>query len=57
MADEPQQGEFVDRMFPAPTDHGIAQADRAVSTVRSGTEHDAGAGGERALVPGWWPEG
>lgn len=29
---------FADRMFPAPVDHGIALPDRAVSTVRSGTD-------------------
>ena len=29
---------FVERMFPAPTDHGIAEEDRAVSSVKSGTD-------------------
>jgi len=29
---------YAERMFPAPVDHGIAQPDRAVSTVRSGTD-------------------
>jgi ABC-type branched-subunit amino acid transport system substrate-binding protein len=29
---------YSGRMFPAPADHGIAQPDRAVSTVRSGTD-------------------
>jgi len=32
------QDEFVDRMFPAPIDHGIAQEDRAVSTYEFGTD-------------------
>jgi branched-chain amino acid transport system substrate-binding protein len=35
MADE---NELVERMFPAPTDHGIAHADRAVCSVPSGTD-------------------
>src|SRR6187401_124019 len=44
MADE---FEFIERMFPAPVDHGIAEDDRAVSTHRAGTEsYLAGAGGE-----------
>ena len=30
--------EFVERMFPEPSDHGIAQSDRAVSNVQSGTD-------------------
>ena len=34
---------YADRLFPAPVDHGIARPDRAVSTVRSGT--DTGPGG------------
>jgi ABC-type branched-subunit amino acid transport system substrate-binding protein len=29
---------YAERMFPAPADHGVAQPDRAVSTVRSGTD-------------------
>ncbi len=29
---------YAERMFPAPIDHGIAQPDRAVSTVASGTD-------------------
>src|ERR1700726_2457681 len=33
---------YAERMFPAPGDHGIAQPDRAVSTVRSGTDTTAG---------------
>jgi ABC-type branched-subunit amino acid transport system substrate-binding protein len=31
-------GRYAERMFPAPIDHGIAQADRAVSTVTSGVD-------------------
>ena len=39
MANENEQAsELVDRMFPAPTDHGIAQADRAVCSAPSGTD-------------------
>jgi ABC-type branched-subunit amino acid transport system substrate-binding protein len=37
----PKEGDgngFVERMFPAPTDHGIAEEDRAVSSVPSGTD-------------------
>ena len=37
----PNEGDgngFVERMFPAPTDHGIAEEDRAVSSVPSGTD-------------------
>jgi len=40
------QPRYADRMFPAPVDHGIAQEDRAVSTVRSGTEAEDLGGGE-----------
>ncbi len=29
---------YAERLFPAPVDHGIAQPDRAVSTVRSGVD-------------------
>src|ERR1700676_1048586 len=35
---------YAERMFPAPVDHGIALPDRAVATVRSGT--DTAAGGD-----------
>ena len=31
-------GRWVERMFPAPIDHGIAEPDRAVTNVRSGTD-------------------
>jgi hypothetical protein len=40
-------GRWVERMFPEPDDHGIARPDRAVCTVRSGTdtgEQDTGDG-------------
>jgi ABC-type branched-subunit amino acid transport system substrate-binding protein len=38
MADEKSADAFVERMFPEPRDHGIAQAERAVSNVTSGTD-------------------
>jgi branched-chain amino acid transport system substrate-binding protein len=45
MADE--RHEYAERMFPAPVDLGIAQPDRAVSSVRFGTSsYLEGAGGE-----------
>src|SRR5215218_102849 len=45
---------YAERMFPAPVDLGIAQPDRAVSSVRFGTEsYLAGRGGEGKL----WYEG
>ena len=37
MANQGEDG-FVGRMFPEPVDHGIAEPDRAVSTVESGTD-------------------
>jgi len=37
MTDQPDS-RYAERMFPAPVDHGIAQPDRAVSSVRSGTD-------------------
>jgi len=37
MADQ-HDPRYAERMFPAPADHGIALPDRAVSTVRSGTD-------------------
>src|SRR4029453_5160209 len=41
------QPAYADRMFPAPVDLGIAESDRAVSSVRFGTESFlAGGGGE-----------
>jgi branched-chain amino acid transport system substrate-binding protein len=41
---EPQ---YVDRMFPEPVDHGIAEEDRAVTNVRFGTQsYLEGTGGE-----------
>ena len=36
-----EENELVERMFPAPVDPGIAEADRAVTTVRSGTNTTA----------------
>ncbi len=46
--------EFAERMFPAPVDLGIAQADRAVASVRFGTEgYLKGRGGDGKL----WYEG
>ena len=46
--------EYVDRLFPAPVDQGIAEADRAVSSVPFGTRaYLEGAGGEG----GAWYEG
>ena len=38
MSDSPQSGDFVERMFPEPVDYGIAEADRAVANVSSGTD-------------------
>jgi branched-chain amino acid transport system substrate-binding protein len=29
---------YAERLFPAPVDHGVALPDRAVATVRSGTD-------------------
>ncbi len=45
MADSPYA--YVERMFPEPDDPGIAQSERAVSTVAHGTQsHLEGGGGE-----------
>ena len=46
---DPDQPRYAERMFPAPADHGIARPDRAVSTVRSGTDaaRSGGYAGER----------
>jgi len=40
VSEETNHGEsrFAERMFPAPLDHGIAQPERAVSTVHSGVD-------------------
>jgi branched-chain amino acid transport system substrate-binding protein len=47
--------EYVDRMFPEPVDLGIAEDDRAVSSVPFGTQaYIEGAGGEGAS---WWQGG
>lgn len=37
---------YADRMFPAPTDHGIARDDRAMSSVRNGTDVEEIGGAE-----------
>jgi ABC-type branched-subunit amino acid transport system substrate-binding protein len=51
VAEDPQ---YVDRLFPAPVERGIAEADRAVSSVPFGTRaYLEGAGGEG----GAWYEG
>jgi branched-chain amino acid transport system substrate-binding protein len=52
---EPQQPEYVERMFPEPVDLGIAEEDRAVSSVPHGTRaYLEGAGGEGES---WWQGG
>ena len=40
MADrtDPGEGRYAERMFPAPTDHGIGQPERAISSVASGVD-------------------
>ncbi|MBL7489377.1 ABC transporter substrate-binding protein [Frankia sp. AgB1.9] len=38
MSSSYSDSEFVERMFPEPADHGIAEPDRAVSNVVSGTD-------------------
>lgn len=54
MAETPDQHEYAERMFPAPVDLGIAEPDRAVSSVRFGTEsYLTGRGGEGSR----WYEG
>ena len=52
MADESDLDGFVERMFPAPVDHGIAEDDRAVANVQSGTDTPPERTGARALVRG-----
>ena len=39
---DPTQQRYAERMFPPPVDHGIAQPDRAVASVKTGTDtvHD-----------------
>ena len=50
-----EQYEYAERMFAAPVDPGIAEADRAVASVRHGTRsHLEGEGGEGAS---WWQGG
>src|SRR5215472_13216510 len=48
MTDQPDP-RYAERMFPAPVDHGIAQPDRAVSSVRSGTDTAATGDYKNAL--------
>ena len=51
MSEEGRLRRVAERMFPAPIDHGIAQTDRAVCNVRSGTtSHQAGRGRRRRGV-------
>jgi branched-chain amino acid transport system substrate-binding protein len=56
MADEANSDhQYVDRMFPEPIDLGIAEDDRAVSSVRFGTQsYLEGAGGDGST---WWQGG
>ena len=50
----PEQHEYAERMFEAPVDLGIAEADRAVCNVRFGTSsYLEGEGGEGTT----WYEG
>ncbi|MBV8560984.1 MAG: branched-chain amino acid ABC transporter substrate-binding protein, partial [Acidimicrobiia bacterium] len=55
MEPTPPQGPWAERLFPPPTDHGIAEPDRAVTSVPSGTATpdaaETGTAGER------WYEG
>src|SRR6478752_3253623 len=53
MADESQSDGFVERMFPAPVDHGIAEDDRAVANVQSGTDTPP----ERSGAERWYEGG
>ncbi|MCU1367694.1 MAG: hypothetical protein JWN39_3333, partial [Ilumatobacteraceae bacterium] len=54
MANENEEIRYAERMFPAPDTSNIAQADRAVSSVRFGTEsYLNGRGGDGKL----WYEG
>jgi branched-chain amino acid transport system substrate-binding protein len=43
------ESRYADRMFPPPTEHGIAKDDRAVSSVESGTDAEEQGGGENEL--------
>jgi branched-chain amino acid transport system substrate-binding protein len=55
MADQDESYEYVDRMFPEPVDLGIAEDDRAVSSVRFGTQaYLEGEGGDGSS---WWQGG
>ena len=51
---EPEKPRYAERMFPAPTDHGIAREDRAVSSVRNGTDVEEIGGAETEL---WYQGG
>lgn len=57
MPDEetPNQHRYAERMFPAPVDHGIAQPDRATSTVPAGTS--SYLEGERGDGTAWYEGG
>jgi branched-chain amino acid transport system substrate-binding protein len=46
-------GRWVERMFPEPVDHGIARPDRAVCTVRSGTDTGVDQLGEDGANPNY----
>jgi len=53
--DDEMSHEYAQRMFPAPVDLGIAEEDRAVSSVRHGTRsYLEGAGGDGSS---WWQGG
>jgi ABC-type branched-subunit amino acid transport system substrate-binding protein len=52
MAHSYSDGEFVERMFPEPTDHGVAHPDHAVTNVRSGTDSP-----ERGDATKWYEGG
>jgi branched-chain amino acid transport system substrate-binding protein len=45
-------GDLVDRMFAEPVDHGIAEPDRAVSTVAAGTDNAPDQSGNTAWYEG-----
>ena len=49
--------EYAKRMFSAPFDHGIAQPDRAVSTVKHGTRAHLEGGVSSSNQQFWWQGG
>lgn len=54
-SDAGERWQYVDRMFPEPVDLGIAEDDRAVTSVPFGTQaYIEGAGGEGSI---WWQGG